>query len=594
MSLKKFIFFIIDIDGKSYSVINGIVSATNLPKQLLHAPDGNQEIAIGWERSPVYDGNIRNFSLPLGFVMDGATILRHFFYTYNLDIRRFLLVKRLTYENTTTTYKEYYKQLYKGELDFSTSNDDQGEFRFNINIMEGGLQKQLKANEGTDYELPFDGDAKNLLMDGMYIKGLFRWTLPAATILPDKYLGMFLLPNDNPIPGLAVFEIFQSEAAVPDSNTTEYFAQFTQDIPDVHFTGLIVSMDYLFDDIEIRLIVFNTFTDAVRLDVNLTPVIPVEGSNLVIDETLDLLAGDRLFLKMDISSPNFVIFEESTFNLEAKSKPLDSTIKGFTLADVGRKLVEKMTGSADNFESDYLDGINILLTSGDGVRGITNASVKTSWRNWYKAVDTYAKTQMTIIDNKIKIFAKETAYDSTQTPIALGEEIKNFKCTDATDQRATSIKVGHMEQQVDDTNGKFDFNGWMVFTTPIKAIADKQYDLQSPYKASPYEIEQTRANYEGKTTTDKDTDNNIFAIAAVPDVYSDSFDTLGSFFADGMPLAPGEPLISIVDGNPPIIAGMKLRITGTALNDQDVTVKSATGWFFGQLIAVGSYSLFGR
>jgi len=260
------------------------------------------------------------------------------------------------------------------------------------------------------------------------------------------------------------------------------------------------------------------------------------------------------------------------------------------LYDTGRKLVEKMTGSAGNFESTLLAdlianfGTEIILTSGDGVRSLAGAALKTNWRDYWEFVRIVVKAQSTTTD-KIRIEDLVTAYDNTQTPIPLGEA-KGLKVTPAIDLMGTSIKVGHQDQQIDDTNGKYDFNGNMVFTTPVKGIPDKQIDLQTPYKASPYEIEQTRANYDGKLTTDKNSDNDVFAIAALPDTANNSFDTVGSFHADGAPLAPGEPLISIVAANPQIRAGMKIRITGSTLNDQDLTVKSASPWFFGQLIVV--------
>lgn len=590
MSLPKFLYFLTEKDGRSRQIVNGVVTSLTSPKPLPQAPDGNQDISIGWERSKTYRGNIRNFGLELGFVGDGNKILRNDFYKFNIDRELYLLVKRLTYEWSDTTFKEYYKQLYKGQLDFATTDDSQGNYRFNIGIMEGGLNRLLKANESTVYELPFDLDAKNVNMDGMFITGQFRWTIPEYPLFFSSaggYPGMFQLPNDNPIPGMGIFEVpITSDPGAPDATTITYFAEFAQDISDVHVTGLIQNLNGLgaSGPLDLHLYVFNVLTASVRLDINLTPSDPYpENYNLTIDETIDFLNGDRLFF-FSMSS-----FSEGNITLDAKSKPVASVIKGFTLYDVGRKLTEKITGNADDFDSELLAdlitnfGSEIILTSGDGVRGITNAALKTSWKDFYKFVDVMLMTQMTITD-KMRIYDRITAFQPTSVKpaIPLGE-IKGLKVTPAVDEMFTSIKVGHQEQQVDDTNGKFDFNGYMVFTTPVKSIPDKQLDLQSPYKASPYEIEQTRANYEGKTTTDKETDNNVFALAVLP-TGEDSFNTTVSFFADGTPLTPGKPLITIPTGNPTIRPGMKIRIEGSVSNDQDLTVKDATGWFFGQLV----------
>lgn len=588
MSLPKFLYFITEKDGRTRQLINGVVTSLNNPKPLPQAPDGNQEISIGWERSQLYRGNIRSFGLELGFVGEGGTILRNDRYKYNLDRELYLLIKRLTYEWTDTTFKEYYKQLYKGQFDFSTANDDQGGYRFNIGLMEGGLHRLLKANESTVYEMPFDLDAKNILMDGMYIEGTYRWTLPESGSESIAYVGMYELPNDNTIPGLAIFTVQEEEHVdLPDANSTQYFAEATQDIPDVVISGEIVNLNPSGSSgaLNMRMYVYNVISNTVRISVDLTPDDPYPGNyTLPINQTLDLLKGDRVFLFRTTQ------FSESNLQLSAKSKALSSYIKGFTLYDVGRKLTEKITGNADDFDSTLLAdlltnfGSEIILTSGDGVRGITNAALKTSWKDFYKFVDVMLMTQMTITD-KIRIFDRITAYQpvAVKPVISLGE-IKNLKVTPAIDELFTSIKVGHQDQQVDDTNGKFDFNGNMVFTTPIKSIPDKQLDLQSPYKASPFEIEQTRANYEGKTTTDKSTDNDVFAIAALK-AGGDTFDSTSTFDPTGGFLYT-DNLISLVAGVPVLRPGMKIRITNATNpdNNKDYTIANQASWFFGQLI----------
>lgn len=593
MSLPKFIYIPVEKDGRIRQVKNGVVTSLNSPYALPNAPDGNQEISIGWERSETYKGNVRNFSLSLGYVTDGYKILANDFIKFGIDRELWLLVKRLTYEWDDNVFKEYYKQLYKGQFDFSTSEIDKGNFRFNINMMEGGLHRFLKARETTEYELPFDLDAKNVRMDGMFITGEFRWILPHDTFQLEKYPALYPLSNDNPIPGLSIFEVQKNNAAAPiTSDTLEYFAQTTQDIAGVRLTGTLVNITYSFGNLEAELVIFNTESQTERLVIDLAPADPYpQNTNLQIDQTFDLLKGDRLFLRVGDAPLGVMEIQESFLTLSAKSKPLPSVISGFTLYDVGRKLTEKITGNADDFDSTLLAnlvseiGYDIILTSGDGVRGITGAALKTSWRDYYKFCDTVLMTRMNITD-KIRIENRITAYQppSVKAAVSIGT-IKNLKVTPAIDQMYTSIKVGHQDQDVNDTNGKFDFNGWMVFTTPIKAIPDRQMDLQSPYKASPYEIEQTRANYEGKTTTDKETDNDVFALAVIPDATT-SVVTDAIFKADGAPLAPGVPLLSIVAPSPLFRAGMKIKVTGSALNNGDFTIKTSTPWFFGQLITL--------
>jgi len=601
LSLPKFIYFLTEKDGRTRQVVNGVVTSLTQPKALPNAPDGNQEIAIGWERSPMYHGNIRNFSIPLGFVTDGATILRNDFYKFNLDRELYLLVKRLTYETNTIalTYKEFYKQLYKGQLDFATAVDDQGGYRFNIGIMEGGLQSQLKANESTSYELPFDLDAKNITMDGVVVQQNARFLNPAVTlntnqyIMPISFISAETYQNSSVAFFTSQFEDYPGGPLYNFSLSENYFLRTTATVT-VRIRGTIGvthAGSYQF---------WIAGSSNTAIDPTNYPAEPGlywmdtaaglgETSVFTFDLTLDLPADEKLYFYTNHPFDTEDIYTDTDIFVEFLYRAPETNIKGFTLYDAARKLTEKITGSADNFESDFLQdlvadfGSEIILTSGDGVRSIDGAALKTNWREFWKFADTVLSAEMTITD-KIRIAKRIEAYqpESVTPAIELGD-IKGLKVTPAVDQMYTSVKVGHAEPKADDVNGKFAFNGHFIFNTPVKAITDKQLDLQTNYKADPFEIDATRANYDGKTTTDKDTDNDTFALAVQPAADSDSFDTLATFQAVGAPFT-AEPLLSISAGLPELRAGMKIRITGSALNDQDLTIKSAGGWFFGQLI----------
>jgi len=133
------------IAGSSVSVLAG-----QLP--LTFTPDGWQEISIAWERNLTKFGNVRNFSLPLKFVVDGAKIIRSIVYSTNFETKVFLLIKRLKIVTSPIDYNYFYEDYYRGEIDLSTFNDE--ESTVTVNIMEGDLHKKLKANEGTTYEIP--------------------------------------------------------------------------------------------------------------------------------------------------------------------------------------------------------------------------------------------------------------------------------------------------------------------------------------------------------------------------------------------------------------------------------------------------------
>lgn len=592
MSVPKFICMLLEADGRFRQKRNGVVTSLNDPYIMPQMPDGNQEISIGWERSQTYYGSVRNFSLELGAVIEMASILRNDFYKFNPDRKLYLVIKRYTSEKTgETTYREYYKYFYRGEIDFANSVDNQGEYRFDFTLMEGDLHKQLTAKEGVEYSIPMDADAVNLPMDGMFIKGEFKWFGTADTEGNTGIVGLTQLNNDNPIPGLILFDVMQQPLlGDPDGDTLQYFAEATQDVAGVNFSGLLPNFAAEVNPPvnALRLYAFNVPTNTLRLNIDLYggafPTPP--GTNLEINQTIDLLAGDRLFLKSTAE------FGEWQLMVKAQSKPLATVIRGHRVYNLGRKLIEQITGSADNFQSDLLNGLgvsvpDIIITSGDGVRSIEGAQIKTTWRDYWKAVNAYFMCELQITD-KIGIEERRKAFlpEAENTVIELGE-IKKFQASRAVDLFATSIKIGHKEQRVDDTNGRLDFNGYQIYEGPMERIASKELDLTSPWKASPWEIEQTRANYDGKTTTDKQEDNDLYAIAAYPDAALNSVESAMSFYADGAPLGfPGQPLINLPLLNPDIQPGMIIQITGTVNNDGFYEVVSKSNLLFSQRIVV--------
>lgn len=129
----------------------------------------------------------------------------------------------------------------------------------------------------------------------------------------------------------------------------------------------------------------------------------------------------------------------------------------------------------------------------------------------------------------------------------------------------SSIKVGWQEQASNDVNSinlKADFNGFHIYTTPIKRVS-KEMDLQSPYKAGPLEIENLRQNLDGKTTSGGQTDNDVFVLDVVTGANSIQ-NVLLSFVASGNYI--------VFPASPKIIVGAVFSILGTASNDGTYTV----------------------
>lgn len=510
---KKLLTFIAEKDGRVRQIVNKIVTSLAKKTPLPNTFDGWMEIVLGWERSLIRHGYVRNFSLPLGFVMDAATILRDAAYKGTVDRELYLIVKILVNEIDPVYYKSYYKLLYKGQLDFTTFNDQQDLYKVEINCLDGGVSRSLKAWEATEFSIPFDDDHVFIKMDGIKITGIYKWTITswlsgATGSLPT----LVLKSSEQKAPGIAAFDVQGGYTFPPlsiDGSSTPYMVSVA--VPPeggiAHFTGTIYGNNPSpgFSP-NVTLYIYNTGTDSTRTeDLFIGPPSPVANPTVVIDKEITLIAGDRLFFYL------FQYYNESDLTMTITTRLPTTYVKAYRPHHLGKKLIAKMTGNENQFSSALLESSGILLTSGDAIRGIDTAVIKTMYNDYYKAMDVYHMIGMNVENNIVVIDGRADFY-KTGNGTVLGEA-KTFRPKRATEFMGSSIKVGHKDQDIEDVNGKYDFNGYQIYKTPIEAVTN-QIDLQSPYKAGPYEIEILRVNLDGKTTTDDSSDNDVFAIDA--------------------------------------------------------------------------------
>lgn len=571
---RRALYYFVEDDGRCRQIVNGVVTSLMNKKPIGHAPIGSNDILIGWERNMTRYAQVRSFSLPMGFVRDAATILRNDYYKLTPDRKLSLLIQRFVSEIDASVFKDRYHFLYKGELDFSTSDDDQAGSRFNINILEGGLSKLVKATETTEFEILFDGDAINIQMDGIRITGVYNWTIIAHTTGATGALPtMVLVGEEQKAPGIGVFSInggYTFSYGGINADSLPYF--LTCNIPPDGgigtFTGTIFmsNPDPLFPA-NITVHIFNVVTNTVRATVDLFT--GPEASTIHINKDITLQHGDRLFLEID------EYINESNLTFTIKTRWPSTTIKAFRLIDLIKKVAVKMGINSDLVTSSTLESSTIMITSGDGIRGIEGAGVKVKFNDCFKAADTYHFLGMSIRDS-ISIEGR-LSFFNPETPTQLGSASEFKSSTPKELYGFSSIKVGHQKQDINDVNGKYDPNGETIFTTPQLRGGGKQYDLTSPWKAGPLEIESVRANLDGKSTTDDTRDGTPFAIACAP--ATNIYNTIVSF------LASGDILITPTDVK--VFKGQVITIVGSGVgNDRQYNIISVSNTFVGNFVTL--------
>jgi hypothetical protein len=575
--MRKFFYYLLKPDGRSGQVVNGVVTYSGQPKPLPQTPDGWQELLIEFNRSVERHGVDATATLPLGFVRDGAKIIRDAMYKETIEASLLLLIQKLTLVITDTTFKWVYKYFYRGELDLSKVEDTQD--KIEVPILEGGLNKLVKANFDTVYEFPMnDPVCVNLRHDGITLEGKANYTalddleISYALYGTHAALPVTFISMEQKAGGFAFFS--QSVEEIPGTTTWDERLEFTNFIVqaaannhapiDVHITGRLrwTCTERTASSLTFSLRFYRSnqlIADQDDYEIFDGTLIQGEDGEVDVDITIPLEPGERLYFDSNSftfigSSYSWEFLPDSNLSFAFEFRAAATYIPCYRRFDLYKKLIARITGSEDYAVSELCTEFNnLLLTCGDSIRGIEGATLKTSLSDFYKDTDATLMAGMAILPNGVEIEARETYYEIVDE-VDLGN-VTELKKIPATDISANTYKFGHEKQDIEDVNGKYDPNGNNQFTGPLTKTV-KEYNAVSPYKAGPYEIEILRINFDGKTTTDADQDNDVYVIAATdPGTITDSV----SFNAalGGITLTSRE-LWEV---------GQKIRITGSVSND---------------------------
>lgn len=554
-------YYIVDENNRSGRIINGVIEWVATPTPLPNSPDGWQDISLIWEYSLVRYGTMRSFSLPLGFVLDAATILRDGLYRSTVDKKLFLIIQRRVLELDENYFKDYYKFFYKGQFDFSTAVDKQSEQRFEVNLLDGGLWRTIKAKEDTVYSIPLS-DADYIVMDGLEIFSSTSFLSVSSTIISNVAMyGLMWLPiqfinSEGTIVNavsLSQEQIEkQSNSNYDDSDNAEnYFFSSTSEIEITLSIGEIIGE--LNNGLKGELYIKNS--NGTR-----TQIAVIESDNpsgtsgftkrqvfASQEIIISLAAGEKLYLiSQNTDSPliaggSATIWSEFKIKINFASKFRTTTIRAYSPINLFKALLSKMGIDENKVVSNALESSTYYITSGDGLRMIDGAVIKTSFKDFFAAFNVYHMLGWGIENDTVRIERRSYFRNKTPEPFDCGNA-KDMEISPATDLMFSRLKIGHKEQNIDDVNGKFDFNGTTNYSSPAEAVSN-ELEIVSPYKAGPYEIEITRINFDGKTTTDGENDNEVYVIDTdagessfqLPNVLF--YEQDGGYFISGIPIA---------------------------------------------------------
>lgn len=515
--MKDWKHYIIDSSG-NYLYWNGAaVSTSATPIELPEGPEGWDGIAIAWQRDMTKIGVVRSYTVPLTFIKDGYQIITSKFYAGNIETKLSLRIQKRKTAYTGTYLRHNYLDFYTGEIDL-TSFKDNGN-AVTVTVSEGGLSKKIKAAENTVQELSMESNYINVLLDGYNIDYGAKMMATEQKYQPflahDKYLLSFYnISEEQQRLYMALFNVeYTPLINTYDFLTSDkYFLTVTDPITfDFHFRlkGLILKSTTATGNVWARL--YNQNGTIVSTLMFIAVGTGVGGFPVDIDVTVSitLAANERLFLVGGGTPAPILSVYESTTEISYQAKFRETIIKAKLPSQVFRELVGAAAGMELFADTTFIEQNDAYaLTPGDSVRGLDNVVMKTTLNNFNDFARVVFNGGFGIVNDKA-VIKDYGDFLSTASPIQI--KVKNLVISDATDLRCNTIKIGYPDQQIDDVNGRYEFNNTHVYDTPVKSV-QKELTLVSPYLAQPFLIEARRQDLDGKTTTDNGSDNDIFII----------------------------------------------------------------------------------
>lgn len=564
MQVKLFKFYIrfydTGISAYQYLYVTslGAVSATTTKTELPQAPKGWEELELKWERGFTLHGVFTNYTSPLNFVLDGAKILRYYYYNAGVDANLELFIEKHTNLVSTWGYATYYI----GDIDFSRFQDAK-DF-VTISIMDSGFIKNLKAKEESTLEIPVatNGDKIFVMMDGIDLGANAQFTsldqprydtgtmdsvseANGALSIIRKVFPTLLFYGElqgygngdiyckgNDYLGTNKTPAVTNNTGTFDVAVSPYFIlqNTSQTIAyDINLVGLLTmaSVNNSTGDIitpQIR--VWNVLnlvvvsSSVIGTGTSLNPNFGVyQGQQIGVNATVTVNPNEYIYIVVEHSHTNSLTMDSNmhfySFELSINwlNKIRTTYIPVLPMQTVGDAIIANIDSTYTLNSQPMIDKEDdYFLTSGDAIRGLADSQLKTTFNDFYKAMDNMFMTGFYYDKSTLDCYIdyRVNCYDTGTLTMSLGEVAK-MNVAPLTQEMFNKLKIGYKPYSYDEINGKEEFNTEYEFQSPITRVTTEK-NLVSSYRADMYGIELTRANLDDKIQADSDMDNDIFWI----------------------------------------------------------------------------------
>jgi len=527
--------------GQFYGVdANYQLVISSNPYFLKFNPDGWKDISVQNKRNRKYFGLDRSFTIPLGFVEDGAAILKNVYYKQGVEADIVLVICEQRLFIDPTEYGFWYKQLYTGEVDLTTWLHNGP--RVNVTILEEGITKYIKANENTTYELPLNvPEAIEIKNDGIALIQKAQYYISNGAVADDRgghtlSCALVTAESINAVSAVTQNRIETSNnvavlwpldekiittGAQPEEMTFTWDFEMT---PSLVGVGAIFATTIFF---QLR-VLSNSTTDTnhnVDSRGGGDPLLLYNIKHHFQGTTTFTVPANSRVVPFMIANQNddFTLYsyeEDGSLIADYKYRYQQTITRALRPGYVFSKLIELATEGQFTIDAAGLltNEQTKVFSSGDGVRGFEEAVIKISISDFHGFWDTYKDAGIILTPaGKVKMDRKIDLIDKTSV-IDLGE-IAELKVSSAKEFLFNNLKIGYPDKQQEDLNGRESFNN--TFEWSAGALREsKELNKVSKVITDCYSAEITRLRFGQRATTDSKQDSGIycFHIEATPQV----------------------------------------------------------------------------
>lgn len=268
------------------------------------------------------------------------------------------------------------------------------------------------------------------------------------------------------------------------------------------------------------------------------PYIDLNGEISEIDNDLDMflylwLEGDPAPGDSDIGDFQAQYFiDGSWLQLNYQAKVQNTDTKVIRYIDFMQSLVSKITDGKYTCQSDFLSNqdtssqtrfanfdnspYNTVVTSGSGLRALSDAKIKTTFTDAMKDVWSRWGLVWAIMDGLVRIEPLSFFYANNE--LFHFDRLANLKTSFWRDRIFNQVNAGYKSYDNDTVDGLNEFNTGLTFMANDNTVIKATDDMVCPYRSDVYGIESIRGQTVDDDTKDNDFDNDIFVIEIDPNI----------------------------------------------------------------------------